>query len=129
MCQHLALTYQNGKSVCLKCRASWNDQRGLPHGTYAVNGMAMSARQLMVSYACPTCLADIIPRVVDGELQILCAGENAHDIVAMGRSITKGRRDAIIRKQEQDYYTVIDGLPAEIRKGIYFMGCSNSVQS
>ena len=119
MCKHLAMTFVNGRSVCLKCRASWNDQRGLPHGTYAVNGRAMSASQLMVSCACPVCLADIIPRVVDGELQVLCAGENAHDIAAMGRVITKGRRDAIIRKQEQDYYTVIDGLPAELRKEIY----------
>ena len=63
-------------------------------------------------------MADIYPRVVDGDLLILCVGENAHDVVEMGRAITKGRRDAIIRKQEQDYFVVLDGLPAELRKEI-----------
>ena len=118
MCKHTVMVYRNGRSWCKQCPASWSDTRGLPHGCYAVNGQALSSSQLMVSYACPTCLADINPRVVDGELRVLCTGENAHDIVALGRAITKGRRDAIIRKQEQDYWAIIDGLPAALRKEI-----------
>lgn len=116
-----AWTYRKGRSECIRCGATADDTRGLPHGHYAVNGAAMTAQKIAQAFACPKCLADINPRVVDGKLRILCAGDDAHDIEAMGHAITKGRRDYIVAKQTQDYYTVLDGLPEELRKEI--KGC------
>jgi hypothetical protein len=92
------------------CGASWPDGRGLPHGYYAVNGQAMTAQQLQQAYACPVCYADIRPRMVDGELAILCGGPDAHDIEALGRAIEKGKRDYAIARQEVDAVDVLYGL-------------------
>ena len=71
-----------------------------------------------MAFACPVCLANINPRVVDGKLRILCAGDDAHDIEALGRAIAKEQRDMILAKQEQDFYDIVDGLPEELRKEI-----------
>lgn len=114
MCNHLWV-YRNGRDECLRCDETAGDGRGLPHGHYAVNGEAMSLSKLRMSYACPECLADINPRMVFGELRVLCAGPGAHDIAVMGRAIPMGARDRIVAQQEQDYYEIFDGLPKELQ--------------
>lgn len=107
--QHL-WTYRNGRSECIRCGATANDGRGLPHGHYAVNGKALTAWRLQAGYACPVCCANILPRIVLGELKILCAGPEAHDIERIGRAVPKTKRDYILARQEMDAVTVLDGL-------------------
>lgn len=117
MCSHL-WTYRNNQSECIRCSATANDGRGLPHGYYAINGVPMTPQKLQQAYACPQCLADINPRIVDGQLRLLCVGMLAHDIEVLGRAMTKGRRDYLLQKQQQDYYTIFDGLPENLQKEI-----------
>jgi hypothetical protein len=78
----------------------------------------MTAGRIAFSFACPICLSDINPRIVDGELRVLCAGPDLHDIAALGRAITKERRDFIRQKQEQDFYMVLEGLPEFLKEAI-----------
>ena len=109
MCSHV-LTYRNGRSECLRCGRTWPDTRGLPHGCYAVNGRALTAGRLRDGYACPICLSDINPRVVLGELRILCAGPEAHDIERLGRAMPKAKRDFIVQQQQTDAADALYGL-------------------
>jgi len=99
-----------GKSQCLRCGQTVDDLRGLPYGHYAVNGRALTAGQLQAGYACPVCLADINPRVILGELRILCAGPKAHDIVRLGRAMPKAKRDYIVLQQRTDAADALYGL-------------------
>lgn len=99
-----------GRSECLRCHRTADDQRGLPYGHYAVNGQALTAGQLQAGYACPICLRDINPRVVLGELRILCAGPEAHDVVALGRAMPKAKRDYVIEQQRRDAADALYGL-------------------
>jgi hypothetical protein len=99
-----------GRSECVHCHRTAHDQRGLPYGHYAVNGRALTSGQLQAAYACPVCLRDINPRVVMGELQILCAGPRAHDVARLGRAVSKEKRDYIIARQRLDAIEVLDGL-------------------
>jgi hypothetical protein len=69
----------------------------------------MRLSELQVNFACPECYADINPRVVDGKLRILCAGEG-HDVAALGRAIPKAKRDYIVAKQEADAIDAAEGL-------------------
>jgi hypothetical protein len=113
---HHAWTYRNGHSECIRCKATALDGRGLPHGHYAINGAAMNASRLVMSFVCPVCLSDINPRVIDGELRVLCAGPEGHDVAELGRAMTKEQRDYIRQKQEQDFYTILEGLPQELKE-------------
>jgi hypothetical protein len=69
----------------------------------------MRLSELQVNFACPECYADINPRVVDGKLRILCAGEG-HDVAKLGRAIPKAKRDYIVAKQEADAIDAAEGL-------------------
>lgn len=109
MCKHL-WTYTTGTSRCIRCGTTANDLRGLPHGHYAVNGAPLTAGRLRAGFACPMCLADINPRVVLGELKILCAGPGAHDVAGLGRAIPKAKRDFIVSRQETDAVDAVYGL-------------------
>ena len=115
MCQHL-WTYRDGRSRCLRCGQAVDDARGLPHGHYAINGMALTPGRLQAGYACPICLKDINPRVVDGKLRVLCTGHDAHDIVALGWALPKRQRDAILARQKEDFYIILDGLPSDLQE-------------
>lgn len=105
-----------GHSECLRCGRTADDLRGMPRGHYAVNGQALTAGRLQAGYACPICLRNINPRMVLGELRVLCAGPEAHDIVTVGRAIPKAKRDWIIQRQRMDAVEALDGL-----KGVFEM--------
>jgi hypothetical protein len=108
-CSHL-WTYRSRRSECIRCGETANDERGLPHGHYAVNGEALTVGRLQAGYACQECTADINPRVVLGELRILCAGPGAHDVARAGRAIPKAKRDYLIERQRMDAVDALDGL-------------------
>lgn len=117
MCNHL-WTYRNGRSECIRCEETADDLRGLPHGHYAINGEALTVARVQNDYACPVCLANIRARVDGGKFKLLCEGEPPHDVGELGRAIQKGKRNQIIQKQKQDFYTIYDGLPEHLRKEI-----------
>lgn len=117
-CPHL-WTYRNARSECIRCHATADDGRGLPHGHYAINGIPLTAGRIKDAYACPNCLMDITPRVIAGKLRILCAGSQAHDIEATGQAMTKARCDYLLAKQQFDYYTILDGLPKHLQEVIH----------
>lgn len=109
MCNHLWI-HRNGRDECLRCDETASDGRGLPRGHYAINGEAKSLSKLRMSYACPVCLAPINPRVVLGELRVLCAGPGVHDIAALGKAMPKARADYLRARQEVDAVDVLYGM-------------------
>jgi hypothetical protein len=116
-----AWVWRDGRSECLACGATADDGRGMPPGSYPVRVggrvEALTPGRLR-EHACPICLENVNPRMMDGELRVLCAGPDAHDVAAIRRALTRAHRDAIVARREMDVLEVIDGLPAELRAAL-----------
>lgn len=111
MCDHL-WTFRDGRSYCGACGAWSLDLICWPE-LRQNGGHYPTATDVQRQFACGICYANILTRMVDGELRVVC--RNGHDIGDTQDIITKAARDYRLLKQEADAVEVLDGLPPELR--------------
>jgi hypothetical protein len=73
----------------------------------------MTESQLQDSYCCPLCGMNILARVVNGKMALLCS--SGHNIAELGRATPKGKRDALLRRL---HFSLSD-LRSEDKMNIY----------
>jgi len=98
------------------CPATADDERGVPHGCYVINGLAIDRRDLVTHYACPVCLGKLHNRIVDGKSRVFC--DQDHDIAELGRAVTLKHAEYVKEKQRQDYLEAFSALPEELRRTV-----------